>query len=452
MPDADRSNRWLSRPVSGALTILALTLALQAPIALVRGIIDERIQTRDQAVSEVEGLWGAEQSILGPRLVVPSRDPGDAAASGSAVSLLPEHLTIDGEMSAQSLRRGQFTVPVYATSITLRGGFDLDELATSGIDETALDWDRASLVIEVSDPRALVAGATATWEGGPVDLQPGIGERADRPGVHVAVGRPGAVGGTFEVHLTLQGSEALWFAPLARETDVRLTSDWPHPGFDGAWLPTERTVESAGFSASWKVPFLGRDYPQAWTSTSDPWDRVTRSRFGVNLVSPVDTYRMAERSTKYAPLFLVLTFGALWLFDTLSGLRVHTMHYVLMGAGMCLFYLLELSLSEHIGFLAAYGAASAGVVGLVGAYAKAVLRSTLRGTALAGGMGALYAYLFALLSLEKYALLAGSLGLFLALAAVMYLTRWVDWGRLVHLERASGGAARAAGAAGAMGG
>jgi len=428
--------RWLSRPVTGALTVLGLTLVLQVPIALVRDVIADRVETRDEAVAEVEGHWGAEQSVVGPRLVVPYAPADPSAASPVSVSLLPAALAVDGDLEAESLRRGLFTVPVYAAGLTLRGRFDLAELAALGIDERALVWDRARLVIEVTDPRALAAGASASWEGRPVALQPGAGGAEGRPGVHAAVGRPGTAGATFEVHLALQGSEALWLTPFARETDVRLASDWPHPGFDGAWLPTERTLDAAGFSATWKVPFLGRDYPQAWSSDDDPYDRVMRSRFGVNLVAPVDPYRMAERSTKYAPLFLLLTFGALWLFDTLTGLRVHAMHYLLVGAGMCLFYLLELSLGEHVGFLGAYVAASAGVVGLVGAYAKAVLRSTLRGAALGGGIAGLYAYLFALLSLEKYALLVGSIGLFAALAAVMYLTRWVAWDRVVRMERA----------------
>lgn len=434
MAHHEHPTRWLSRPVTGALTVLALTLLLQLPIALVRQIIDERLQTRDEAVSEVEGRWGAEQSVVGPRLVVPYL-PGGSEEEGVSVNLLPATIEVVGDMQAESLRRGLFTVPVYQAGLTLRGRFDTSELASLGIDEGRLAWRRARLVVEVTDPRALAAGASASWQGAAVDLRPGAGGPEGRAGVHAAVARPEADDGGFEVHMSLQGSDALWLAPLARETEVRLASDWPHPGFDGAWLPTERELDGAGFSATWRVPFLGRDYPQAWASVDDPYDRVMRSRFGVNLVAPVDPYRMAERSTKYAPLFLLLTFGALWLFDTLTGLRVHAMHYLLVGAGMCLFYLLELSLGEHIGFPGAYVAASASIVGLVGAYARAVLRSTLRGAALGGGIAALYAYLFALLSLEKYALLAGSLGLFVALAAVMYLTRWVDWDRLVRMDR-----------------
>jgi inner membrane protein len=439
MSESERPTRWPSRPVIGALTILGLVVVLQAPIALVRGLIDERIETRDEAVADVVGSWGAAQSIVGPRLVVPYLGADGGAESDGFVSLLPSTLVAEGEMNARSLRRGLFSVPVYDADLSLRGRFDASELAASGIDDADLMWERARLVIEVSDPRALSAGASAFWQGESVSLLPGANPGEGRPGIHAEVTRPDADSGAFELHLSLQGSEAIWFVPFARETDVRLTSNWPHPGFDGAWLPTERQVDGTGFVATWKVPFLGRDYPQAWRGPTDPWDQVMRSRFGVDLVSPVDPYRMSERSTKYAPLFLLLTFGTLWLFDTMTGVRVHAMQYLLVGAGMCLFYLLELSLSEHIGFLSAYVTASAGVVGLVGTYAKSVLGSTLRGAARGAAVAALYAYLLALLTLEKYALLAGSLGLFVALAAVMYLTRWVDWDRVVRMERAPAG-------------
>jgi inner membrane protein len=186
-------------------------------------------------------------------------------------------------------------------------------------------------------------------------------------------------------------------------------------------------VEDEGFSADWDIPFLGRDYPQAWVDTADPHELIVESQFGVELITPVDHYRMAERSTKYAPLFLTLTFALLWLFDTLVGVRVHPIQYLLVGAAVCTFYLLELSLSEQVGFVRAYAIAALGVVGLVAAYTKTVLGSTTRGAMMAGSTGLLYSYLFVLLTLERYALLVGSLGLFSALATVMHLTRSVDW-------------------------
>jgi inner membrane protein len=215
---------------------------------------------------------------------------------------------------------------------------------------------------------------------------------------------------------------------------VDLVSNWRHPSFSGAWLPAEREVRGEGFTATWLVPFLGRGYPQAWTRVDEPYDRIVASRFGATLVLPVDHYRMSERSTKYASLFLILTFALLWPFGALTGVCVHPIQYLLVGGAMCVFYLLQLSLAEHVGFVAAYILAAFGVVGLVATYTKAVLRSATRGAVVGGSLGLLYAYLLALLSLERYALLAGSLGIFVFLAAVMHLTRWIDWRTLAHAE------------------
>jgi inner membrane protein len=263
-----------------------------------------------------------------------------------------------------------------------------------------------------------------------VELLPGTGPSGlARPGIHGRVEAPSAGPVRFRVDLDLKGAEALWFVPFSRDTRVELTSDWASPSFSGSWLPTERSISGGGFSATWRVPYLGRDYPQQWSSDHEPRERILSSRFGVELMSSVDHYRMSERSTKYAALFLTLTFGLLWLFDARIGVRVHPVQYLLVGAAMCLFYLLELSLSEHMGFTGAYTVAALAVAGLVAAYAVAILKSTRYGAMVGGALGLLYAYLFALLALERYALLAGSLGLFGLLAAVMYLTRWIDWYR-----------------------
>ncbi len=229
------------------------------------------------------------------------------------------------------------------------------------------------------------------------------------------------------IRLSLNGSAGIFFAPFGRETTVKLSSAWPDPSFQGAWLPGERSVNPEGFSAEWKIPFLGRSYSQSWDSTLDPASAIQSSLFGVRLISPVDQYRMAERSAKYAALFLLLTFGSLWLFEVLAKIRIHSLQYLLVGAAMCLFYLLELSLSEHIGFLAAYLLAVLSVLALVFGYCAAVLGGVARAAIITGVLAALYAYLYILLMNQDYALLAGSLGLLVILAVVMYLTRKVDW-------------------------
>jgi inner membrane protein len=387
-------------------------------------------------MGEVTATWGGPQAIAGPRLVLPYRRaiPGSTEGAGDVVqvgraSFLPENLTIQGEVTTEALARGLFTVPVYRARLVLRGRFERPDLEALGLRPQDVEWERASLALELPFPKSVGGGSSVSWNGSPVDLLPGTGSLGqESPGLHSPVPLIEAGGADFEVRLDLKGSQAIWFVPIARTTRVALTSDWGAPSFAGAWPPARRSVEDDGFSAEWEVPFLGRDYPQQWLATATPGEQILASRFGAELISPVDPYRMSERSTKYAPLFLLLTLGMLWVFDTLVGLRVHAIQYTLVGAAMCVFYLLELSLSEHIGFVSAYTTAAAGVVALVASYTKVVLRSAARGVTMAGALGLLYAYLLALLSLERYALLAGSLGLFTALAAIMYLTRWVDWG------------------------
>ncbi len=395
----------ISRPVIGALMICGLVLFLQIPIVLIRGIIAERVETRGQALAEVTALWGGPQSIVGPRLVVPFRMRPDVQSSApdsepggsiAQASFLPTSLSVRGDLTSEALSRGLFTVPVYRALLTLRGTFEPLDFARLGVADEDVLWERAVLAIEVTDPKAVGSQSTASWNGVISDLLPGARTAAgERPGLHRPIPTLDGTAAEFEITLELKGSESIWFVPFSRNTDVSLVSNWSSPSFAGAWLPAERQLNSDGFSAEWSIPFLGRDYPQQWISNDYPVNQISASRFGVELISPVDHYRMSERSTKYASLF----------------------------------YLLELSLSEHIGFIGAYIAAGMSVVGLVSTYTVAVLRSSGRGTIVASVLGLLYAYLLALLSLEHYALLVGSIGLFFALAAVMYLTRGIDWYR-----------------------
>jgi inner membrane protein len=156
-------------------------------------------------------------------------------------------------------------------------------------------------------------------------------------------------------------------------------------------------------------------------------EAIEGSRFGVDLVSPVDHYRMAERSVKYAGLFILLTFATVWLIEVLARVRVHPIQYLMLGGALCLFYLLELSLAEHLGFPVAYAIASISVIGMVTGYSAVILHRVSRALVVGVGVALLYIYLYILLMNEDYALLVGSVGLFGLLAAIMFATRRVDW-------------------------
>ena len=417
--------------------ITVLALLLQIPISMISGLVAERQERREQAVTEVSAKWGTAQSITGPVLVVPYVHRGTEIVNGQPLArsehrnaiLLAEELSIHGIMKSEVRHRGIFSVPVYKLGLQLEGEFARPQFAELGVGASDVEWSRAHVAVGISDARAIQESTTLTWNGKRIGFLPGIGGFPEGgTGIHAPV----AITDTtqrvrFSFPLSLNGSVRTDVVPFARTTVFDLNGDYPHPSFQGKWLPTERTVSDAAFRARWSVPFLGRSYPQAWSSDAAMSGMIDSSRFGVALMNPVDQYHMTTRSVKYAFLFILLTFATLWLIEVLAGVRVHPIQYLMLGGALCVFYLLELALSEHLGFPVAYAIASAAVVGMVGAYSVAIVGRATRALGIAASVALLYAYLYLLLMNEDYALVIGSVGLFAILGAIMYATRRVDW-------------------------
>jgi len=420
------------------LGVGGLVLVLQVPIALVAALVAERQGRRDEAAADVTSRWGREQALTGPALLVPylerwtEPDEDDATVVRTrerVATFLPEELAVRGRLESERRARGIFSVPVYRAALTVEGRFAPPSFAAWGVSPDDVLWERARLAVGIADARAIQEAAVLSWNGEPVEFEPGAGGLASAGGgMHAPLGRRAAGDALrFSFAVALNGSGGLHFTPFGRETRVELSADWPGPSFQGQWLPSEREVRDDGFSAAWRIPYLGRSYGQAWSSDAAPAEAIAASRFGVALHEGVDPYRMAERSVKYARLFVVWTLGMVWLIEVIGRRRVHPIQYLLMGGAVCLFFLLELSLSEHLRFATAYAVASAAVVAALAAYAGAVLGRRRQAAALAAVVAALYGYLYVVLRDEDYALLIGSLGLFAALAGVMFLTRGVDW-------------------------
>jgi inner membrane protein len=438
----DPARRLLARlPSSHLFRLLSLgvlVLLLLIPVERISGVMEERAERRSQAVAEVTGKWGGEQTLIGPVLMLPYwvRPPGATQSSMSwekgLAYFLPETLHANGQLEAEERSRGIFAVPVYSAKLELRGSFAPPDIAALGIAPEEVDWAHAQVVLGISDVSAIQATPALRWQGTEHPFLPGSGAaKLAETGIHVDVPLAHESRETIEFSfpLALRGSEGIWLYPFARDTEVSLASRWPSPSFQGSWLPGRRQVSDGGFDATWDIPYLARSFDQSWTEV--PSKALAASRFGVRLVSPVDANRMAQRSVKYAGLFIVLTFAAIWLVEVLAELRVHPIQYLLIGAALCLFFLLELALGEHLPFSAAYALASGAVLVAVTGYARAVLGSLTRAGAVAGVIAALYGYLYTLLLAEDDALLFGSLGLFAALSALMWLTRRVDWSRAV---------------------
>lgn len=424
-------------PAVRVVVIGALILFLQIPVLFVYNLMSDREQTKNNAVRQIADGWGLAQEVVGPYLVVPYRtsrfntnQDGETVSTwvDGAATFLPDALEATAALDEQQLHRGIYESVVYAADIGITGSFSKPDFSKWSVAEDQILWDQARLMMEVSDARGFRDSVEVAWAGSAHAFEPG--ERTlpgTRQGLQTALTAEDLDGETFpfEMRFELKGSSNIRFAPLGRRTETRITGSWPSPSFQGAWLPDERETTPEGFSASWSIPFLGRSFPQSWTGALENTPFI--SQFGVDLLTPVDAYRQTERSLKYELLFLALTFAPLWLFEVLAGIRLHFIQYGLIGAAVCLFYLLELSLAEQIGFQGAYALAASMIAGLVTSYAWSILGSVSRACAMGGVISGLYAFLYVLISLEDFALLVGSLALFLVLAALMYTTRRVNW-------------------------
>ena len=346
-----------------------------------------------------------------------------------ARSFYQKKLHTRGSIDSEIRNRGIFSVPVYRLGLTVEGEFARPSFSELGVEPSTIGWDRAYLAVGISDTRAIQEETAVSWNDQKVSFLPGTGAFTDGGmGIHAVVGVADAMQRfKFSFPLLLNGSLSIYLTPFGQHSVVELQSDYSHPSFHGNWLPVERSVSADTFQAKWSIPFLGRNYPQAWRAGAEMGEAIDGSRFGVELVNLVDHYRMAERSVKYAGLFILLTFATVWLIEVLAGVRVHPIQYLILGGALCLFYLLELSLSEHVGFPLAYAMASISVIGMVTAYSSAVLHRMRLALLVTAGVALLYVYLYILLMNEDFALLIGSVGLFAILAVIMYVTRRVDW-------------------------
>lgn len=410
-----------------------LALLLMIPVALVSDLVTERQSRQAEAAAEIASKWGGAQHIAGPMLSIPyetyelNKEGERINHTRSFAHLLPEALNIHGALEPELRYRGIYKVPVFRTELQLEGFFKAPELNLNG-SQAEIHWEGAFLTLGISDIRGINRAIDFRWNGQEMVIEPGTRTGGMIP-TGITISRvlevaPAEETYSFSIGLSLNGSENLSFIPLGRETTAELSSSWADPGFDGAFLPVEREISAEGFSASWKVLELNRNYPQQWSNREFNFEA---SAFGVNLVTPVETYQVTERSTKYAILFIVLTFGVFFFIEILRKMRVHPIQYILVGFGLSLFYLLLLSLSEHLGFGPAYTVASLAILVLITAYTRSIFRNTSLTLVLSSFLAALYGFLYILLQLQDYALLFGSIGLLAILSTVMTLSRKVDW-------------------------
>jgi len=417
------------------LLVCVLALLMTIPALFVNSIVEDRTKRAADVIQEISGRAGGQQTFLGPSLSIPYSVPplykGALPTHGLYV-VFPTKAEAAVKVYTQERNRSLFKVPVYEAELKFDAAFDLTNSPSALPAGAELDWTQAGIVIGVSDARGALVDGTLTANGKTSTLVPAenVGDenaslRLTYFGVKVPeLAKPNA---TFNVDANLRFSGAQRLAVLAygKSTHFTAEGDWPSPGFDGGFLPTKRTVSGQGFTGEWSVPFIARGIPAEGTSTAV--SALEQTAMGISFVEVADPYQSVSRSLKYVLLFIGLLFLSYFVFEVTAGKRVHPAQYVLVGIAHMIFYLLLLSLAERIGFDWGFLVGGGATVALLSANAGWIFASRVQGLRALFVFSVLYFFIYLLLRLEDNALLVGAVASFIAIAAVMYFTRKIDW-------------------------
>jgi inner membrane protein len=443
--------------------LLLVAVLLLLGLDQITSLVQERQGRHQSAVDSVASSLAGSQTLLGPLAQVRCTEEWNGSDEKQravrqrrefTLTAAPSHLALGGTSQVQARARGLHATQVFTYKSHITAQWPNLQALAMGRQNTGskVQCDAPMLMLAVSDARG-IRQAVVKVNGALQEVQAGTQNSAYPRGIQASLPSNLQPSSPLvaEVDLELLGTESLNFVPLGGATEVSLASNWPHPSFTGQFLPSERTITDKGFDASWRISALASNAQQAVLSQNplcegsmggsahdSAVDAVTAAgavagssdcveTLGLGFIDPINTYSLSDRATKYGLLFIVLTFVAVGLFEFMRGLRVHPVQYLLVGAAISIFFLLLVSLSEHLAFDLAYAIAASACVLLLSYYASHMLHSWKRGLPFGAGIAALYGLLYMLLQLEQTALVVGALALFAVLAAVMMLTRKVDW-------------------------
>lgn len=413
-------------------TLIGCIVLLSLPLMMVRELINERADYRSEVVDAIEQSTSGSQKLAGPLIAIPITETLSRMENQKEVNYqrswvyywLPESLAVTGKQTVESRRVGIYSGQVWHNALQIKASFD--PLRLAALRKTNIVLGQPRLVVSVGDARGIGAIHAPEVNGNVLSVEPGLGISGDGAGIHMPMPALAEDNKPLEIALSLDlnGTGEFSLVPLGRNSELQLTSNWPHPGFLGSFLPTQREVSAAGYRAHWQSSWFANDMGSYFKDDMEiPWSRLPA--FSADVMSLADQYQLTDRATKYAILLIGLTFMAFFVFESLTRRPLHPMQYLLVGLSLVLFYLVLLALSEHIGFTAAWLAASLSGAVMNGIYLQAVLRGWRNSLLFVAALLLLDGVMWFLLHSEDSALLLGT-GV-LALSVLMFLTRRVDW-------------------------
>lgn len=424
--------------------IILIGLLLLIPTAMIESIINERQTTQENAINEVSSKWGQQQTISGPFISIPyykyvrettGKDSSKIVQIKDYIHILPTQLNVSGDLNPEKRHRGIYEIVVYNSRLNVSGEFSKIDLKALDIPLQNILFDKAEFVLGIDDLRGIEKQLNLNWNGQKIAFNPGVSSGdVVSSGINAVLSLPPSDSSkyNFNFSLDLKGSQRLYFVPVGKVTDVTMASEWSNPSFNGAFLPDSSNVTDNGFKANWNVLHLNRNYPQQWTGDQHA---ISESSFGIDLLVPVDNYQKSYRAIRYAILFIGLTFLAFFFIEVLNKTFIHPVQYILVGIALVVFFTLLIAISEHLNFNSAFIVSAIATLLLIAGYVKAILKSNKLTLFISGILLLLYTFIFVIIQLQDYALLIGSIGIFIILAIVMYFSRQIDWYNLNLSEK-----------------
>ncbi|MDR2941665.1 MAG: cell envelope integrity protein CreD [Treponema sp.] len=431
--------------------LIILILLLLIPVAMISSLIIERNYRAGEAEDSIMEAWGSQFRLYGLLVRIPVVESGEIRTKNdkgeeqietyitcnSALWITPKDLNISADFSTQKKRRGIFSVALFSGTVSLSGNFSLERAKDTLKQNQTMYPEQAEIIIGLANQKGIRKIIKADWNGGELFFKPGDrnffasysvnGVNASSPFNKTGIN-------TFDIQFAVQGGKSIQMSPVGETTHVRIKTDWPSPSFKGGFLPVNYTLSESGFDAEWEISYLSRSTPLYWiTDECDENNRktaLTYELFYVDLFKPLDHYALNTRAVKYAILFLIIPFLTLFFLEIFSKKTIHPAQYLLSGLANVIFYLLLLSISEHLSFFAAYLIAAAALTCMMTLYARSLLETWTRSAYMGLVMALLYLIMYLTLNAEDWALLIGSIAAFVITGVVMFLTRRLDWSHL----------------------
>lgn len=446
----NKFGNWLKTSLTARMLMVGfLTLVLLIPLIFVQELIRERSIRQREVINEINQQWGNEVLVYGPILKIPYKTYLEKTVTDSNTKkvvtetienieymyFFPETLNINSQINPEKKKRGIYTTAVYNSGVQISGQFELPNFKDLEINIKDVLWNKANIIIQTSNVKGVNRATlklndsnytlTSKYKGSNSNTYNALTMHSlETKHINNSVSLA-TENLTFLVDFSIKGSEQIRFIPIGKTTEAQITSNWKTANFFGEFLPYNNDkISDTGFDAKWKVLELNRPFSQ---THKNYLPELNEFAFGVNFMIPVDEYQKSDRSTKYGFLVIGLTFLIFFLIQSLSKINIHPFQYLMIGLALVMFYTLLISISEHSSFLKAYILAGTSVIILITFYSKSILKNIKFPIFIAAALTALYTFIFVIIQMENYALLVGSIGLFLILAAVMFVSRKIDW-------------------------